>query len=130
MFGEAPVAGDDDLLTTRELVLATTETLNGILYGSRLSSYRQENLVDLDASNQTVGLSESVTHTSLESIGSSTGQHLIDTEYVVRVDANTQVERVSSSALSQVLVGADTSSFQSLRRDLLLLERDQVDADW
>lgn len=126
---ESPVARDQDLLASGELVLATTKTLDGVLDGGSLRSHGQEDLVDLDTADQTIRLSECVTHTGLESIGSSTGQHFVDTEYVVRVNTNSQVEGVSASHLLQVFVGTDTGSFQGLARNLLLLERDQVDAD-
>lgn len=130
VWRESPVTRNKDLLGSRELVLATTETLDGVLNRGGLSSNGQEDLVDLNTGDQTLRLTEGVTHTSLESIGSSTGQHLVDTEYVVRVDTDTQVEGVSASHLLQVLVDGNTGSFQSFAGNLFLLERNQVDADW
>ena len=47
-------------------------------------------------------------------IGTSAGQHLVDTEDVEGVDADPQMEGIFSGGLGDVLVGADTSSFESL----------------
>lgn len=41
-----------------------------------------------------------------------------------------KMERVLATCLHQVLVGADTSRLESLRRNLLVLAADQVDAEW
>ena len=54
-------------------------------------------------------------------IGTSAGQHLVDANDVKRVDSNTKVESLFSSRLHDVLVGADTGSFQCFRRKLLIL---------
>jgi hypothetical protein len=108
---ESPLTGDDDLLTSGELVLATAKSLHGVFHGDGLGSDGQQNLVDLNASNQTLGLSEGVTHTGLESIGSGTRKHFVDTCNVVGVHTNTHVEGISSTHLLHVLVGADTGSF-------------------
>lgn len=62
-------------------------------------------------------------------IGSSAGKHLVDTDDVEGVDADTHVERVLSARLSDVLVGTDTSSFQSFRSDLLVLVAYHVRAE-
>ena len=47
-------------------------------------------------------------------ISSGTGQHLVDPQNVEGVDTNTQVERILSRRLGDILVGTDTSSFQCL----------------
>ncbi len=47
-------------------------------------------------------------------IGSSTGQHLVDTEDMEGVDTDPQVEGILARGLGDVLVGANTSGFQSL----------------
>lgn len=44
------------------------------------------------------------------------------------MDANAHVEAITTTSLGEVLVGANASSLKSLRGNLLLLERDEVDA--
>jgi hypothetical protein len=48
---------------------------------------------------------------------------------MVRVGADTEMETFLSGNLDQVLVGANTSSFQSLGAQLFVLVGDQVDAE-
>jgi hypothetical protein len=88
-----------------------------------------ENLTNVDTSDKTVGLAESTTHTRLQSIGTSARQHLVDTDDVVWVDADTEMETFLSGYLDEVLVGANTGSFESLGGQLLVLVGDQVDAE-
>jgi hypothetical protein len=52
---------------------------------------RQEDLTDVDASNGSVGLTPSTTHTSLKPIRPGTGQHLVDTDDVERVGTTATV---------------------------------------
>ena len=47
-------------------------------------------------------------------ISTSAGQHLVDTEDVEGVDADPQMESILSGGLGDVLIGTDTSSFESL----------------
>lgn len=127
--GETPVLGDDDLLATRELVLATPQSLESDSAVRVPSPDGHEDLTNVDTSDKTVGLAESTTHTRLQSIGTSARQHLVDTDDVVGVDTDTEMERFLSSALDHVLVGANTGGFESLGRQLLVLVGDQVDAE-
>jgi len=48
---------------------------------------------------------------------------------VERVGADAEVERVLARVLDDVLVGADTGGLERLGRDLLVLVRDEVDAE-
>lgn len=66
--------------------------------------------------------------TGLQTIGACTRQHLVDTDDVEGMDAHTNVESVLADVLDKVLVGADTGCLQRLRRKLLVLVRDQVNA--
>jgi len=93
------------------------------------SSDAQDDLTDVDTGNGSVWLSPSTTHSSLQSIGTGARQHLVDTDDMVRVGTNTEMETFLSSNLDQVLVGADTGSFQSLGAQLFVLVGDQVDAE-
>ena len=65
--GEAPLARDDDLLATGELVTGTTESLlddGGVLV---LGTDRKDDLANVDTGDGTVRLAPGTTHTSLES---------------------------------------------------------------
>lgn len=124
--GEAPVLGDNDLLAARELVLRATESLEGkttvysslatfslseqarIKHTGVTSADRHDDLTNVDTGNETVGLAESTTHTSLQSIGTGARQHLVDTDDVEGVSADTQVETLLSAVLDEILVGANT----------------------
>jgi len=70
--GEAPFGGRNDNLSSWVLHAGTSEGLNGNLRLFGTAPNRHEDLSDLDTSCNTSGLSESTTHTSLESISSST----------------------------------------------------------
>ena len=59
-------------------------------------------------------------------ISSSTGQHLIDPQDVEGVDTDTQMERIFSRRLDDILVGTNTSSFQGFRRKLFILVRNEM----
>ena len=132
--GETPLAGDDDLLATGELVTGTTESLlddGGVLV---LGTDRKDDLANVDTGDGTVRLAPGTTHTSLESrervavrrelykrktprernvpIGSGTRQHLVDTEDVEGVDTDPHVEGILSRGLGDILVGANTSCFE------------------
>lgn len=111
------------------LVLATPQSLKSDSAVRIPSPDGHEDLTNVDTSDKTVGLAESTTHTRLQSIGTSARQHLVDTDDVEGVDADTEMERFLSSALDEVLVGANTGGFQSLGRQLLVLVGDQVDAE-
>lgn len=126
--GETPVLGDNDLLATGELVLRATESLQGKSTVGVTSADTQDDLADVDTGDSAVGLTPSTTHTGLQSIGTSARQHLVDADDVVRVGADTQVETFLSGVLDQVLVGANTGGLKSLGAQLLVLVRDEVDA--
>jgi hypothetical protein len=144
--GETPVPGDDDLLATGELhvvrlramnvkllltylVLATPQSLESVGAERVLCPERHEDLADVHTSDKAVGLAESTTHTGLKPISSSARQHLVDTDDMVRVDADTEMERFLSSSLHHVLVGANTGGLESFGRQLLVLVGDEVDAE-
>jgi len=126
---ESPTVGDDNLLTSRELVLSTTKSFDDVGAVVGLRADREDNLTDLDAGNKTIGLSEGVSHTSLETIGSGTRKHFVDTENVVRVATDTHVEGLTSGNSTHVLVDNNTSSFESFGTDLFFLTGNQVDAE-
>lgn len=88
----------------------------------------QEDLANVDTGNGTVGLAEGTTHAGLETIGTSARQHLVDTDDVVGVGADTKVEGFLATSLDHVLVGANTGGLEGLRAQLLILVGDEVNA--
>lgn len=102
--GEAPVLGDNDLLATRELVGGAAHGLNGGGAVGVTGADGQEDLADVHTGDNTVGLTEGTTHTGLETIGTSARQHLVDTDDVEGVGADTQVETFLTGDLDEVPV--------------------------
>ena len=111
-----------------ELVSAVSGDIAGQLTGVTAAD-RQENLANVDTGDSAVGLTPGTTHTGLQSIGTSARQHLVDTDDVVRVGTDAQVEGVLATRLDHVLVGANTGGFKSLGTQLLVLVGDEVDAE-
>jgi hypothetical protein len=66
------------------------------------STAGQDDLANVDTSDKAVGLAEGTTHTSLKSIGTGTRQHLVDTDDVVGVRADAEVEGFLSGGLHHV----------------------------
>ena len=95
------------------LITSTSQSLDNDSLVSILASHGQQDLTNVDTSDCSVRLSISTTHTSLESICTSARQHLVDSDDVVRVDTDSQVEGILSGGLDNVLVRADTGGFQS-----------------
>jgi hypothetical protein len=67
-LGETPVLRNEDLLSSGELVLGTSEGLAGGGLEGFLGTDGDEDLLDIDTGDHTGGLSEGSSHTSLESI--------------------------------------------------------------
>jgi len=99
---ETPLLADNDLLATRELVLRAAEGLDGGGAVCVTSADGEENLTNVDTGYGTVGLSPGTTHTSLQSIGTSARQHLVDTDDVEGVGADTHVETFLSGNLHEI----------------------------
>jgi len=124
--GEAPLTANDDLLAAGELVSGTAESLHDDSSIVLLGTDGKDDLANVDTSDSAVGLAPRTTHTGLETIRPGTGQHLVNANNVEGMHTDTQVERILPGSLRHVLVGANTGGFQSLRRQLLILIRDQV----
>merc|ERR1712062_949503 len=88
-----------------------------------------QRLSNSDSSDETLGLTVSTSHTSLESISSSARQHLVDSNDVEGVDSDTDVEGILTNSLHEVLVGADSSSFKSFGRKLFQFVGDHDDVE-
>lgn len=127
-FGESPVAGNRDLLSAGELELGSSQGFDHVLPVLFLGSDRHQGLSDVDSRHSSERFAERASHTSLEPISAGTTQHLVNAQHVERVDTDSDVERVFAARLHQVLVGADTTRLQSLRRDLLELVGQHMDA--
>merc|ERR1719510_2096285 len=126
-LAEAPVLADEDLLTARELELGAPESLDNLVLELVVGPHRDENLANLDSGSSAVSLSKGASHSSLEPIGSGTGQHFVDPQHVEGVNPDPDVESILAAVLDEVLVAADTPSLESLRGELLQLVRHQVD---
>ena len=99
---ETPVLGDNDLLATGELVGGAAHGLDGGSTVGVTSADGQEDLADVHTGDESVGLTEGTTHTGLETIGTSARQHLVDTDDVVGVGTNTEVETFLTRDLDEV----------------------------
>lgn len=126
---ETPVLGDDDLLSAGELVLGSSESLKSQSTVRVTSADAHDDLTNVDTGNSAVGLAPGTTHTSLQSIGTSARQHLVDTDDVEGVGADTEVETLLTGVLDEVLVGANTGGLEGLGAQLLILVGDEVDAE-
>lgn len=115
--------------TTAHLVLGAPQGLDGGGAVGVLGADGQNDLADVDTGNGAVRLAESTAHTGLQTIGTSARQHLVDTDDVVRVGADAEMEGLLAGGLHHVLVGADTGGLESLGRQLLILVGDEVDAE-
>mmetsp|Transcript_1129 Transcript_1129/g.1571 ORF Transcript_1129/g.1571 Transcript_1129/m.1571 type:complete len:204 (-) Transcript_1129:243-854(-) len=94
---ESPFLCNANLLTSRNLVTCTTASFDRELLVILASSDGHEDLSNAYTSDKTNWLTESVTHTGLEPIGSCTRKHLIDTKNVERVSSDTHVECIFSN---------------------------------
>jgi len=128
-IGEAPLLGDNDLLATRELITGTAESLLDHRSIVILAADGHDDLANVHTSDGSIGLAPSTTHTGLQTIGTSTGQHLVDADDMERVDADSQMERILARGLGDVFVGADTSSFEGFTRKLLVFIGDEMAAE-
>jgi hypothetical protein len=126
--GETPLVGVNNLLATGELVLGPAKSLLDVRNGRVRAADGEQGLVNVDTGGETLGLAPSTTHTGLETVSASAGKHLVDTEDVEGVSADTEVESLLAAGLDNVLVARNAGSLESLRRDLLLLLGDQVNA--
>ena len=68
-IGETPFLGDDDVLATGEFVGSTTEGFDNFGTDAQFGADRVDDLTDFDAGSDLHGLTERVTHTTGQSIG-------------------------------------------------------------
>jgi hypothetical protein len=110
-------------LTGHEHSLATGELELGGLH-----SQGHKDGADGDTGSLDVRLSEGATHTLLESISTSAGEHLVDADGVPGVDTDSQVELILAGLGDHVLVGGDAGRLKRFRTDHFLLLGDEMDA--
>jgi hypothetical protein len=82
-------------------------------------------LTNVDTGNRSVGLTPSTTHSSLQSIGTGARQHLVDSDDVVWVSADTEMETFLSGDLDQVPI-----NMLSVSVTMLLVSISLVFLDW
>ena len=99
---ESPILADNDLLAAWKLVRRSSQSFNSRSAMRITSSDGEEDLTDVDTSDSSVRLSPRATHTSLQSIGTSAGQHLVDSYDMVGVSANTEMKAFLSGNFDQV----------------------------
>lgn len=74
-----------------------------------------DDIPDLDTSCSPKRLPEGVTHSLLQTIGTGTREHLVDSQDVVGVLTDSDVVAVLAACLRHVLVCADSSRLQRLK---------------
>jgi hypothetical protein len=122
--GESELSGNENLLSSRELEFSTTEGFTSLRNSIGSGSNGKQDLTDGDTSRFTEGLTESTSHTLLESICTGAGKHLVDTDNMPWVDSDSEMEVLSTAVDKHVLVTSDTSSLKSFRGDLFFLITD------
>lgn len=127
-LGEAELSGDSNLLSAGELEHGSSQSLLGVLKVRHGGSDRDDDVTNVDSGGLAIGLSEGTSHTLLESISSSAGKHLVDSDNVPGVLSGSHVETFLSAFVGHVLVAGNTGSLESLGGDLLLLAGNQVNA--
>jgi len=118
--GESPLLRNDDLLSSGELVSCPPECLHDSRGVRVFRADRQDNLTNVHTGDSAVRLAPRSSHTSLQPIRSSAGQHLVDANDVEGVDADTHVEGVFSGCLGDVFVGTDTGGFERFGGELFV----------
>jgi len=125
-ISESPLLGHEDLHASRELEGGTTDRLAHVALDTITRSDGHHNLPNGKTGNLSEGLSESTSHTGLKSISTGTGQHLVDSQHVPRVDADTKMEGILSALGCHVLVDDNSGSFESFAGKMFLLVTHKV----
>jgi hypothetical protein len=128
VLGETVLTGHEHLLATSELETGAAEGLLGELNILLSGTDGDEGLANVNAGALNVRLTESVTHTLLESISTSAREHLVDADSVPGVGTDANVEAFLTSLGDHVLVSSDTGGLEGLGGDHFLLLGDEMDA--
>ena len=129
-ISETELSGDEDLLSSWELELGSSEGFLSVLDITWKGSNGHEDLTNVDSCRFTEWLTPSVSHTLLESISTSAGKHLVDSDCVPWMDSGSHVEVFFTNVLGHVLVACNTGSFESFGGNLFLFVANQMDAGW
>ena len=129
-IGESVLSGDEDLLTAWELELSSSQGFTSELDILWLNSNGKKNLSDSDSGTLAEGFTESTSHTLLESICTSAGQHLVDSNNMPWMNSDSHMEMFSTDVGSHVLVASNSGGLKSFRCNLFLLVANQMDASW
>ena len=129
-LSETELSGSHNFLTTGVLGRSELKSGLGVRYLIEWASDREEALANSDSSRFTKNLTESTSHTLLESISTSAGKHLIDTNTMERMNSDSEMEVLSTDVNEHVLVGSNSGGFKSFRSDLLLFVTNKMDASW
>lgn len=90
-------------MATGELELGPPESLNDGILMLVVSPDGHEGLSNVDTSHSSLWLAERTSHSGLEPISSSTGQHFVDPQNVVGMNADPDVELILGCVLHHVL---------------------------
>ena len=129
-FSKSEFSGNENLLSTWELELWSSESFLGVSDVLLSTSNWNQNLTNVDSCRLAKWFTEGTSHTLLEPICTSARKHLIDSDCVPWMNSDSHVEKISSYVGLHVLVASNSCSFQCFRCDLLLFVTDQVDTCW
>merc|ERR1711916_199544 len=115
-LSKAPLARDENLLLAGELVLGPAHGLDGVVQVLLVGPHGQNPLANVDPGDETLGLSESMTHSGLQPISTGARKHLVDPQNVVGVAPHTQVEGILTAVHNHVLVGSNPPGLEGLGR--------------
>lgn len=110
---EAPLQTLEDLLSSRELELSTTDGFDDVRFVGVLGANADQDLANVNPGGNPNGFAVRVAHPGRQSIGAGTTQHLVGAEHVIRMGPNANVEAVLTNVLDQVLVDGDTTRLKS-----------------
>ena len=125
--GESVFTGDEDGLSSRELALGASEGLTSVGDVLGLASHGDEDGTDVNTASLEEGFTVSSSHTSLKSISTGAGQHLVDADNVPGMGSDSHVEGFFTALGNHVLVSGNTGGLKGLGGELLLLSGNEMD---
>ena len=125
--GESVFTGDEDGLSSRELALGASEGLTSVGDVLGLASHGDEDGTDVNTASLEEGFTVSSSHTSLKSISTGAGQHLVDADNVPGMGSDSHVEGFLTALGNHVLVSGNTGGLKGLGGELLLLSGNEMD---
>lgn len=96
----------------------------------QLGADGHDDLSNVNSRHCALGLPKGTTHTCLEPVGPSTGQHLVDADDMKRVEPHSDMEAIFATTFYHVLVGTNPGSLQSFGGELLILVGYHVATEW